>query len=577
MSRTRILGVGLLVMVAIFVVRLFYIQVIKHDFYETEAYKSQVTKFTIQPKRGQVYAMDGHDTTPLVLNESVYTVFADPQEVKDPDKIARTMRRIAGGNVLSGFEENLTSSKLRYVVMARQVSRAQAELIKRENLSGVGLQEAHRRVYPEGQLGAQMLGFVDSEGKGQYGLEGFLDKRLTGTPGQLQAVTDVRRIPLTIGSGDVRQAAHDGDDLVLSIDRNIQAQAEQVLKAGLDKAHATKGSMLVMDPQTGAVMAMANFPTYDPAKYNEVTDYSVFQNSIVSSPYEAGSVLKTLTMGAGIDSGAVSANSTYNNTGKVQVDDTTISNVEEDPIFPNTTMTDVLQYSLNTGVVYVLQQMGGGTVNQRARETFYDYLVNHYRFTKTTGIEQSGEDDGTVIGPNEGDGRNVRYATMTFGQGMDVTMAQAAGAFSAAINGGTYYRPHLVSGTLLPDGSVKKEDPGVLGNGVLRPETSAALQELIYQGRHKGFFGKFDPAGFRVGGKTGTSQIIDPKTGKYSDENSVGSYLGFGGVDQPKYVIMVRVLDSKSTGGYEGTTAAGPIFNEMSNWMLNYLQLRPKI
>jgi len=349
MSRTRILGVGLLVMVAIFVVRLFYIQVIKHDFYETEAYKSQVTKFTIQPKRGQVYAMDGHDTTPLVLNESVYTVFADPQEVKDPDKIARTMRRIAGGNVLSGFEENLTSSKLRYVVMARQVSRAQAELIKRENLSGVGLQEAHRRVYPEGQLGAQMLGFVDSEGKGQYGLEGFLDKRLTGTPGQLQAVTDVRRIPLTIGSGDVRQAAHDGDDLVLSIDRNIQAQAEQVLKAGLDKAHATKGSMLVMDPQTGAVMAMANFPTYDPAKYNEVTDYSVFQNSIVSSPYEAGSVLKTLTMGAGIDSGAVSANSTYNNTGKVQVDDTTISNVEEDPIFPNTTMTDVLQYSLNTG------------------------------------------------------------------------------------------------------------------------------------------------------------------------------------------------------------------------------------
>lgn len=578
MSRTRILGVLLLLIMGVFVIRLFYIQVIRHDFYETEAYKSQVTKLTVQPTRGKVLAMDGaNNTTPLVLNESVYTVFADPQEVKHPDKISSALRRIAGGNIAKGFEENLTDKKLRYVILARQVSRAQAELIKKQDLYGVGLQETNRRVYPEGSLASQLLGFVDSEGKGQYGLESFLNDRLTGTPGLLQAVTDVRRIPLTIGAQDVREPAKDGDNLVLTIDRNIQAQAEQVLKSGLDKVNATKGSMLVMDPQTGAVMAMANYPTYDPAKYNEVTDYSLFQNSVVSMPYEAGSVLKTLTVGAGLDSGAVGVNSTYDNTGKVQVDDTTIRNVEEDPIFPGTTMVDILRYSLNTGVVYILEQMGGGSVNQKARETFYDYLVNHYRFTKTTGIEQSGEDDGTIIGPNEGYGRNVRYANMTFGQGMDVTMVQAAGAFAAAINGGTFYQPHLVNGTLLGNGTIKKEQPKVLQSNVLRPEVSAALQEMIFQGRKQGFFGKFDPAGFRVGGKTGTSQIIDPKTGKYSDENSVGSYLGFGGVEQPRYVIMVRVLDSKRTGGYEGTTAAGPIFNEMSNWMLNYLQLRPKL
>ena len=578
MSRTRQLSVLLLLLVSIFIVRLFYIQVIQHDFYEKEAYNSQVTKFTIQPKRGKIYATDGHSgTTPLVLNESVYTVFADPQEVSDADKIAATMRRIAGGNVVNGFEQNLDNSKLRYVVLARQVTRAQAELIKKEDLHGVGLQETNRRVYPEGRLAAQLLGFVDSEGHGQYGLENALNTQLTGTSGLLQAVTDVRRIPLTIGANDVREVAKDGDNLVLSIDRNIQSQAEQVLKAGLDRANATIGSMLVMNPQNGEVLAMANAPTYDPAKYNEVTDYSVFQNSIVSFPYEAGSVLKTLTMGAGLDSGAITTNSVFDNTGKVQVDDTTIRNVEDDPIFPNTTMTDVLRYSLNTGVVYVLQQMGGGSVNQQARETLYDYFVNHYRFNKKTGIEQSNENEGTIIGPNEGYGRNVRYANMTFGQGMDVTMIQAAGAFSAAINGGTFYQPHLVSGTLLGNGSVKKQEPQILANNVLRPEISAQLQEMIYQGRHQGFFGTFDPAGFRVGGKTGTSQIIDPKTGKYSDENSVGSYLGFGGVDQPKYVIMVRVLDSKRTGGYEGTTAAGPIFNEMSNWMLNYLQLRPKL
>ena len=378
-------------------------------------------------------------------------------------------------------------------------------------------------------------------------------------------------IPL---AGDTRG---DGDDLVLTIDRNIQAQAEQVLQAGLQRANATKGSIVIMDPNDGSVLAMANAPSFDPAQYNKVEDGEVFQNAIVTSPYEAGSVIKTLTMGAGLDSGAVGYDSTYNNTGKVQVDDTTVRNVEEDPIFPGTTMTDVLRYSLNTGVVYVLQQMGGGEVNQKARETLENYFTSHYRFGKATGIEQAGEAEGTIIGANEGYGRNVRYANMTFGQGMDVTMIQAAGAFSAAINGGTYYQPHLVSGTRQLDGSVKPEAPKVLGINVLRPDISKQLQEMIYQGRHQGFFGKSDPAGYRVGGKTGTSQVIDPKTGKYSDKDSVGSYLGFGGVDQPKYVIMVRVLDSKATGGYEGTTAAGPIFNDMSRWMLQYLQLRPKL
>ncbi len=578
-SRPQLLALLLLFVIGIFVIRLFYLQVIRHDYYEAQAMKSQKTKFTIAPERGAIYARNGRQgIVPLVLNETVYTVFADPKEVKDPSKIKEVISRVAGGTIVEDTFKNdlLRDNKLRYVVLARQVSLAQAQLIKKEDLAGVGMQETTRRVYPEGSLAAQTLGFVNAEEKGQYGIEQALNARLTGTPGLLQAVTDVRRIPLTIGKDDINIPAKDGDDLVLTIDRNIQAQAEQILQAGLQRVNATKGSLLVMDPNDGSVLAMANTPTFDPAQYNKVEDGEVFQNQIVTNPYEAGSVIKTLTMGAGLDSGAVSYNSTYNNTGKVQVDDTTIRNVEEDPIFPGTTMTDVLRYSLNTGVVYVLQQMGGGDVNQKARETLENYFTNHYRFGKLTGIEQAGEAEGTIIGANEGYGRNVRYANMTFGQGMDVTMIQSAAAFSAAINGGTYYQPHLVSGTRQLDGSITADTSKVLGTNVLKPEISAQLQEMIYQGRHQGFFGKFDPSGYRVGGKTGTSQIIDPATGKYSDKNSVGSYLGFGGTDTPKYVIMVRVLDSKATGGYEGTTAAGPIFNDMSNWMLQYLQLRPK-
>lgn len=578
-GRPHMLAILLFVVIGIFVVRLFYLQVIRHDYYEAQAMKSQQTKFTIAPERGTIYARNGNkDVVPLVLNETVYTVFADPKEVKDPGKVKSVIYRVAGGTVVEDTFKNdlLNDDKLRYAVLARQVSLSQAQLIKKENLAGVGLQETTRRVYPEGTLAAQTLGFVNAEEKGQYGIEQALNDRLTGTPGLLQAVTDVRRIPLTVGKNDIRIPAKDGDNLVLTVDRNIQAQAEQILQNGLKRANATKGSMVIMDPSDGSVLAMANTPTFDPAQYNKVEDGEAFQNAVVTNPYEAGSVIKTLTMGAGLDTGAVNFNSTYNNTGKVQVDDTTIRNVEEDPIYPNTTMTDVLRYSLNTGVVYVLQQMGGGDVNQKARESLENYFTNHYRFGRSTGIEQAGEGEGTIVGANEGYGRNVRYANMTFGQGMDVTMIQTVGAFSAAINGGTYYQPHLVSGVRQLDGTIKTEAPKVLQTNVLKPEVSAQLQEMIYQGRHQGFFGKFDPAGYRVGGKTGTSQVIDPKTGKYSDKDSVGSYLGFGGTDTPKYVIMVRVLDSKATGGYEGTTAAGPIFNDMSNWMLQYLQLRPK-
>lgn len=567
--------IGLLGIMGVFVVQLFYLQVIRHGYYVAEAEKIQLTSETILPERGMVYALDGDTPVPLVMNETVYTVFADPQAVEDIPAITATLSEVAGGNVVDGYEANLGSEELRYVPMAKQVTRAQAELIREKELAGVGMQEATRRVYPEGQLASQLLGFVNATEEGQYGLEGALHSRLSGTPGLLETVSDVRRIPLTIGDDDVRVPAVDGDDIVLTIDRAVQAYAEQVLKEGLDNAKATNGSIVVMDPDDGSVKAMANYPTYNPSQYTKVDDQGVFQNKVVSFPFETGSVIKTLTMGAGLDSGAVTTSSTFDNTGCVDIDGTTICNVEEDPIYPGTTMTDILQYSLNTGVVHILQQMGGGNVNAQARETLHNYFTDNYRFGKLTGIEQANESAGTVISPDDPNGANIRYANMTFGQGMDLTMIQTVGAFSATINGGTYHQPHLVGGTRQADGSLQQDQHKVLRDNVVSAQTSAQLRNMIYEGRKRGFFGDVDPAGYIVGGKTGTSQVIDPETGAYTDENSIGTYLGFGGVERPEYVIMVRVQDSKIPG-YAGTTAAGPIFNDMSNWMINHLRLEPK-
>ena len=573
--RSEVLAIILLGVMAIVVVKLFYIQIIRHDYYKQKAYEEQVAKFVLPAKRGEIYAHEGSGgLVPLVLNQPVYTAYADPQEVTNKTKLKKVIEEIAGGNIVDGYEKNLGNKKMRYVVLARKLSQTQAEILKKEAVPGIGLTAVNQRVYPEGALASQLLGYVNNEAKGQYGIEEALDKRLKGKNGKLQAVTDVRRIPLTVSKNDVSVPARDGENIALSIDVNAQSYVESALKQGLDQVKATKGSAIVMNPNNGQIIAMANYPTYDPGNYNKVEDYGVFQNDVVSSPYEAGSVMKTLSVGAGLDSGAVTANTTFNNRGYVQVDDTKISNVEEDPISENATMLDVLHYSLNTGVVFVLQQMGGGKVNLQARNMLYDYYYNHYGFGKVTGVEQAGEAKGIIIAPDKEQGNNVRYANMAFGQGIDVTMLQVASAFSASINGGTYYQPTLVAGQANDDKLIKPQPGKVIQTNVLKPDVSNQLKQMIVEARQIGAFRGKDKPGYQVGGKTGTSQIIDPTTGKYTDKNSIGTYLGFGGNQTPHYVIMIQVKDSKAAG-YAGTTAAGPIFSDISNWLIDYLKIPP--
>ncbi|MDR0955510.1 MAG: hypothetical protein LBM73_00095, partial [Candidatus Nomurabacteria bacterium] len=261
-SRAQILTAILLIVLGIFLIRLFYIQIIQHKNYLAKADAMQIQQQTIPAERGQIYTADGDGGyAPLVLNEPVYTVFADPYEVKDAAAVKNEIESVAGGEAISDAFGKLGDKTLRYVVLAKQITRTQAEKIKAANLEGVGLTAGTKRVYPEGQLASQLLGFVNADGQGQYGIEQYLNKELSGTPGELKTVTDVRHIPLTIGSGDVSVPAKNGENVVLTIDRNIQAEAEKDLAAGLKNVGATSGSVLVMNPQNGAVLAMANWPT----------------------------------------------------------------------------------------------------------------------------------------------------------------------------------------------------------------------------------------------------------------------------------------------------------------------------
>jgi cell division protein FtsI (penicillin-binding protein 3) len=330
---------------------------------------------------------------------------------------------------------------------------------------------------------------------------------------------------------------------------------------------------MVTDPGTGKVLAMVSLPTYDPGDLSGVKDVAVFNNNAVSTPYEAGSIIKTLTLAAGIDKNVVQPNSTYNNTDYIRVEDRTISNATKGQT-GTITMQDALNYSLNTGMVTVAQRLGdGANITVEARNTMYEYFYNKLGLGKVTGIELANEAQGTVVPPTDPDGGAVRYSNMSFGQGMDVTMVQVCAAFGAVINGGTYYQPTIVTGKVTSDGEFEPSAAKPARSGVIKEDTSDKVREMVYEARNKFYSGQ-DKPGYYVGGKTGTSQTLED--GLYVDNQTVGTYLGFGGArdEPPKYVIMVQV--SGKNMNLVGNRDAMPIFTDISNWMIDYMKLPPK-
>ncbi len=571
-SRSRILMGILLVIIALFIARLFYLQVIRHDYYLSLADEEQLKSRTIPAKRGQIYALDGKVAVPLVMNETIYTVFADPQIIKNDQAVIKAIKDVAGGNARNNLESLLKKKDSRYQILATKLTRTQADKLKAKRLLGIGFHAETQRVYPEGALAGQILGFVNAEGKGNYGVEAAMNKELHGTDGQLRTVTDVREVPLTIGDQNINIPAKNGANIVLSIDRNVQSHAEQALKAGLDKVGATKGSVLVMDPKSGRVIAMANYPSYDPAKFYEVTDAALFNNATISAPYEPASVIKTFTMATGIDKGVITPSSTYYNSDSIKVGDRTIYNVAKG--YGGTiSMQTVLNNSLNTGTVTVAQRLGDGSnVNRQARDIMYDYFYNHFGLGHPTGVELANESAGLLISPEETEGNAVRYSNMTFGQGLNVTMVQVAAGFSSVVNGGQYYQPTVISGTLKEDGSIERSAATSLRQTV-SPETSASMRTMLQTARGSvSYMRNADKPGYTVGGKTGTAETL--KNGVYVKTETVGTYLGYGGTNTPEYVIMVQV--SAPNKNLEGGIHASPIFTDISNWMIDYMSLPPK-
>lgn len=571
-------GVLLFIMVVV-VARLFYLQIVKHDYYHQQALADQLKQYSIAAPRGIIEAHDGSQTVPIVLNETLYTLYADPTFVKDAAGDAAKIAQVTGGNA-GNYKSLLQTKNTRYVVLEKRLSEAQKNKVETLKLPGVGTQAQNYRSYPQGTLAAQLLGFVNGEGQGTYGVEQALNKQLAGTPGELKAITDASGVPLAASGDNIRVDPKAGDNVVLTIDVAMQKQLEDILKADLAKDQSNSGSALIMDPNSGAVVAMANWPTYNPAQYYNVKDPGVFNNAAVSSPLEVGSIMKTLTTSAALDLGVINPNTTYNDPSHWLLDGHEITNIEEDGGPGEHSIADILNLSINTGATWMLMQMGGqtGQVNAQARDRWHDYMVNHFQLGKPTGIEQGYEASGYIPDPEKGYALQLTYANTAFGQAMTATPLQMGAALSSVINGGTYYQPHLVDSVVSPDGKSQSKKPVVVKNNVVKPQVGQDIQSLmeyVVKGHlQAGFTYLKFPNNYIVGGKTGTAQIASPAGGYYEDKYN-GTYMGFVGGNKPQYVIVVRVNEPR-IAGYAGSMAAQPIFSDLAHMLINNFNVIPK-
>ena len=574
--RIKILKNVVLIALGIILLRLFFIQIIEHNVWVAKADEAHTLLETITAKRGEIYMMDEDEPVAVALNQTTYQIIIDPA-VTEKEGIKHALETYAKDYIAVNIDDIYNTEGLRYSIVAKNVPREAADKIAAENLGAVWFKKNNQRVYPEGDLASGLLGFVNADGLGQYGVEGSLNDALSGKDGLLKATADVNKVALSIGKDNVKIPAEDGKNVVLSVDRGLQKGVEEIAVDAINNTAATNASVLIMDPNTGEVLTMANLPNYNPSDYGNVKDASAYINYTTEVPYEPASICKSFAFSAALNEGAMTADTTYFNEGYTTVDGWKIQNAEQRAsIYGTINMKTALYWSLNTGSIQALRLLGGSAseITQQGREKLYDYYYNKFRLGQISGIELI-EAEGFIPDPNEGWGRDSVYANMTFGQNLGITMVQTATAFSAVVNGGYYRTPFIVKGTMENGELVEKSHTEAIEDKILSDETSAAMRDMLIYNRNYKVRGGIDKPGYAIGGKSGTAQVV--RNGAYDDTFAelVGSYIGFVGPEGelPKYVIMVKMWGE---GQSIESGDAMNLFDKISNYAINYLKIPPK-
>jgi len=543
-----------------------------------------------------------------------------PAKIGDKSKTASKLA--AALKVDKSLIERLLEGKNRYTILQRkltpQMSRKIEKIMEEDTKGiyiGIGLQEEYYRYYPEGQLGAQVLGYVDGGGTGQYGVENYFDNLLAGKKGYFASQTDALGNPITVGKSVIKPA-EDGANITLTLDRSIQLEVEKILERGVKEYRADDGTALVIDPKTGRILAMAQYPTFDPnvfaeiyetteidlndeeieRVYNEGTDENpkyyfyvdeetderievfpdpengdgflmyknklgpeVYKNLSVVHPYEPGSVFKPVAMSAALDAREVTPNTTFNEESAITVDEFTIKNFN-DQYHGLTTMTEVLERSSNIGMSWIAKKLG--------KNLLYNYITA-FGFGERSDIGLSNEQGGEVEYWEWW--AESELLTKAFGQGLTVTPLQIGMAYSALANEGILMEPHIVEKVEYPDGKIEINKPKNIRRAV-RAETASTISAMLVSTIENGIKNVALPTHY-LAGKSGTAQTYKYGKAQSGPGTTIVTFAGFAPIDDPQFVIVVKFTKPKTIEW--GARTAGPTFQKIADFLFTYYNIPP--
>ena len=578
MSRHDNLRINIFLILAFFLsglvlYRLFVLSIVRHSSYSRTA-QAQNESISNILARGSIYLSDKDSNLTLAATNKrfplVYAVSSDIANDKR-EEASTELANILGIETLK-VKEKIDSKSNNMKVIARRLETSQVEAVKNLKLKGIGISYELDRLYPGDNLAANVIGFLgyDAEGQraGQYGVEAYYDQDLFGhkpnMAGMFSSVDPlgIKKIFQGILGKEFDKTGEKYSfdkpaDIVLTVDKNAQIFAENKLKELTEKWQADNGAIIIQEPDTGKILAMADWPAFNPNSYS-TTEPEYFLNSSINEVYEPGSSFKPITMSAGIDLSKVTPQTSYEDKGFINIAGYTIHNFSN-RVFGVQTMNQVLENSVNTGVMFVENLVGD--------DNFLDYVINS-GFGQKTGIDLPGEVNGDVT--NLYSGRKINYLTASFGQGIAVTPLQMINAYSMIANGGKLMRPYVVE-KIIKEGSEEViTKPEIVGIPISE-KTAVKMQSMLISVVDNGF-DKARIKGYDIAGKTGTAQMPDG-TGGYSGTDFIHNFVGFAPAYDAKFVILIKM--DKPRGIQFAADSLSPTFREVASFLLNYYNVPP--
>jgi len=547
--------------------RLFSLQITQHSDFTKQAEAIHETTTVLAPDRGLIYCQDKNDTQiPLAINKKYYTLYSVPKKIHDPQKISQELSQL----ISLSYDEiysHLNNPADPYELLLKKIDDdTLINKIQEAKLEGIYLTSENYRYYPLGSLASQTVGFVaesdDGKIKGRYGLELYYDEILSGESGVFQGMKDAFG-RLIRSAFSQEQQVKEGADIVTTLDKNIQFSAEAILQELVTKRQATQGSLIVMEAKTGKILALANYPTFDPNEFNKFKDYSVFRNYAVEDRYEPGSIIKSLTMAAGLDLDLVHPTTTYTDIGYFEVGGHKLVNYNNEVYGKNVTMTRVLERSINTGAIFVGQKLG--------LENLRKYFKN-FGLDKVTGIDLPNEIAGDLSNLEYPKAVPTHLATASYGMGIAITPLELLKAYSAISNKGLMVTPYLVEAL--------KDSSGMINTTivpepqrVISEETAETLSSMLVSVVENGFGINTKIKGYSTGGKTGTAFILLPNSKNYS-EDMIHTYIGYFPASNPRFLILVKMNRPLATSDSASHTVT-ITFKQMEQFLINYYNVPP--